>query len=711
MKDRLVAIATAAVLASVLHPFSQPAIADAGPIQMPGTNHWYQWFENPVYFWEAIQRSNSLSFQGMKGHLVTITSQAENEFLRHQDGRNFWIALQDIGPRDGGRRQWAWTDGPEIGTAVTNCAQWQSSDSCSSVAGGYSNWSANEPNNAYGRESAAINNWFGGGWNDAGPTDNGNGFGYIVEFEPDWQPTRVSGQPAFFNQTGSSARGIEVLATGEIFVARGGTGSPSQPGAVWQLDSEGTPQKAFTGSGSVHSIAQMSDGTLLAAQWADNSLARFNVDGSTTYIPIGDISYDVDILPDENLLVTGGNAAWVRVYTPEGVLVRSISEKACALYSAVDQTGAVIFMSSMTWSANCLPFGVYKWTAATGLTRLPTNLPPGQYEGIAVDMAERVYLSDNSKHQIVVVEPSGDSYTLTQFSSGGVYALALTRTGNLLVTTPAGMYQVAVRGSTSPALPPGRVGVSTLTSGQGSLTASWIAPEFDGNLPVLRYVAVASPGGRTCIAVAPATSCTFTGLSRNQSYSVSVTAVNARGGGMRSAASSTAFPMLPGFQTWLDDVVLAPGNSTTLQIAQGLPRVSVAVSGAVKATVALDAHGSAAAPFTATKVGIQKFTASYSVKVGKKTTKYTATAQLYVPSVSGPMLKIKAGKTGKFSMQFMPADAAVSIQLSDGRTLTGTADSLGKATFTPTFTTLGAVMYTVSVAGVQVGTGGLTIVK
>ena len=135
------------------------------------------------------------------------------------------------------------------------------------------------------------------------------------------------------------------------------------------------------------------------------------------------------------------------------------------------------------------------------------------------------------------------------------------------------------------------------------------------------------------------------------------------------------------------------------------------ITGSTKASVVADAGGFGTVSYTATKAGIQKFTASYSVKVGKKTTKYTTAAQLYVPSVSGPLLRIKSGKTGKFSIQFMPPGAAVSIQLSDGRTLSGLADSAGRASFTPTFTTLGAVMYSVSVAGVQVGTGGLTIIK
>jgi hypothetical protein len=168
-------------------------------------------------------------------------------------------------------------------------------------------------------------------------------------------------------------------------------------------------------------------------------------------------------------------------------------------------------------------------------------------------------------------------------------------------------------------------------------------------------------------------------------------------------------PLAPGFQLWSTESVLAIGSSTALMLAQAAAGASIAISGSTKANVSADSTGFATASFTAVKAGIQKFSAAYSVKVGKKTTKYTTTAQLYVPSVSGPMLKIKPGKMGKFSLQFMPPGAAVSIGLSDGRTINLTADSAGKATTTQTFNTRGAVTYAVTVAGVQVATGDLTV--
>ena len=237
----------------------------------------------------------------------------------------------------------------------------------------------------------------------------------------------------------------------------------------------------------------------------------------------------------------------------------------------------------------------------------------------------------------------------------------------------------------------------------------WKEPTPEAPTAITSYTVVANPSGNSC--TTSGLSCTVTGLTNRQRYTFTVTATNSAGTSEPSAPSNEVMPLAPGFQAWTSNQVTAVGGATILNIAQAAAGSTIAVTGSAKATVVTDSNGFGTASYTTTKAGIQKFTASYSVKVGKKTTKYTTTTQLYVPSVSGPILKIKAGKMGKFSIQFIPSGAAVSIQLSDGRTLTGTADTLGKATFTPTFTAIGAVIYTVSVAGVEVSTGGITVTR
>lgn len=249
----------------------------------------------------------------------------------------------------------------------------------------------------------------------------------------------------------------------------------------------------------------------------------------------------------------------------------------------------------------------------------------------------------------------------------------------------------------------------TIVAGVASATVAWSAPLSDGGSAIEGYTATSLPDGRTC--TSQGLSCTVTGLTNRRSYTFTVTASNAVGGSGDSIASAEVTPLSPGFQAWATQNVLAVNSSTTIRVAQASPNAVVSITGATNSSVAVDAAGFARLVYTPAKAGIQKFTATYSARVGKKTTKYTATAQLYVPAVMAPAMKIKSGKAGKFSLQFMPPGASILIALGDGRTLSGTADASGKATFSPTFDTVGSVTFSVSVAGVAVSTGGLNVSK
>jgi len=64
----------------------------------------------------------------------------------------------------------------------------------------------------------------------------------------------------------------------------------------------------------------------------------------------------------------------------------------------------------------------------------------------------------------------------------------------------------------------------------------------DGGSPIISYTATASPGGNTCTAIAPATSCTVNGLTNGQNYTFVVTALNAIGRSSESAPSANITP-------------------------------------------------------------------------------------------------------------------------------------------------------------------------
>ena len=79
----------------------------------------------------------------------------------------------------------------------------------------------------------------------------------------------------------------------------------------------------------------------------------------------------------------------------------------------------------------------------------------------------------------------------------------------------------------------------TVVVGDGSATVTWTAPTDDGGRPITKYVVTASPGGRTCTATAPASSCTVTGLTNGVTYRFTVTAYNSGGEYTASAVSAS----------------------------------------------------------------------------------------------------------------------------------------------------------------------------
>ncbi|MFO0899405.1 MAG: C-type lectin domain-containing protein [Pirellulales bacterium] len=152
------------------------------PLRNPANGHYYELLTDLETTWEEAKAiAEKRVFRGMQGHLATITSAQENEFLALQwGGKNAWIGASDA-EQEG---EWKWMTGPEAGHVF-----WRANgDQGEAVS--YANWSRDhgliEPNNMSGGEHYAIWNWGGAGaghtWNDVAPDRTCNSI--LVEFSP-----------------------------------------------------------------------------------------------------------------------------------------------------------------------------------------------------------------------------------------------------------------------------------------------------------------------------------------------------------------------------------------------------------------------------------------------------------------------------------------------------------------------------------------------
>jgi hypothetical protein len=205
-----------------------PAFAwTSAPARNPDNGHYYAFFNGAddgdsfglpaMPFAAALTRAASMSHLGVPGHLATITSQAEQDFVLKQykvprsspfkTWDYFWLAASDAAVEG----EWRWITGTEVGEIF-----WRgSADSLGNVTGqsfGYQNWTKSvsgsefyEPNNLPSNRSrnpegedylalylnrleTTSRPSF---WNDVIGLDDGGGFSprlAIVEFSPVPEP-------------------------------------------------------------------------------------------------------------------------------------------------------------------------------------------------------------------------------------------------------------------------------------------------------------------------------------------------------------------------------------------------------------------------------------------------------------------------------------------------------------------------------------------
>ncbi len=162
---RLKFAALAGAVASLVSFSAASAIVVEWTVASGGNGHFYEFVGGPFTFEDARAAALNRSHNGLDGYLVTITSQAEDTFVRAIPGDQGWAGGSD-GAVEG---SWRWLDGPEAGTLF-----WQNGTTVT-----YAAWNANEPNNFRGDEDFLLIRFNQAqGWNDQGFSQQG----YYVEY-------------------------------------------------------------------------------------------------------------------------------------------------------------------------------------------------------------------------------------------------------------------------------------------------------------------------------------------------------------------------------------------------------------------------------------------------------------------------------------------------------------------------------------------------
>ena len=143
MRYSVKVILAACLLAAVAAP------ASADPVQWAGNGHWYEAVPTASYTWaQADQAARAMTWMGIPGHIATITSQEEGDFIASWiSAGGFWLA----GYQD------------PTNSAPADNWHWQTSEPWS-----YTKWHGIEPNDYYGPGAESCLELYApnDGWND-----------------------------------------------------------------------------------------------------------------------------------------------------------------------------------------------------------------------------------------------------------------------------------------------------------------------------------------------------------------------------------------------------------------------------------------------------------------------------------------------------------------------------------------------------------------
>lgn len=176
---------TANVIININDLNEAPFVGDVGAVLAsdplvrfnPATGNFYKWSAAAADYTTATADAQASALMGVAGHLATITSSAENNFLLSLIASNSWIGGTDSVVEG----EWRWVGGPEDGDLF-----WLGGGGGSAQNGYYTSWLAGEPNSSGNEDAVELRT--NGFWNDISVA---NSLRYIIE----WEGSSILNQP------------------------------------------------------------------------------------------------------------------------------------------------------------------------------------------------------------------------------------------------------------------------------------------------------------------------------------------------------------------------------------------------------------------------------------------------------------------------------------------------------------------------------------
>lgn len=298
------------------------------------------------------------------------------------------------------------------------------------------------------------------------------------------------------------------------------------------------------------------------AQALPAAATAISMTGPTTGVTgVASTAFSVGVTPlggaiTGTVVVTPSDAAAGGTFTPTSVSLTTAAPSATFTYTPASTGAKTISVTNnggLTNPANI----TYTASAAATAPAQVTGLTLGSATTTTQPLSWTSPANGGSSITDYVVQrsPAGAG-TWTTFADGTSTATSATVTG--LTASTSYDYRVAAvnavgtgtnsataTGSTAAAATaPGAPTIGTATGGDTSASVTFTAPASNGGSAITGYTVTSSPGGLT--ATGAASPLTVTGLTNGTAYTFSVTAINAIGTSVASAASNSVTPAAVG---------------------------------------------------------------------------------------------------------------------------------------------------------------------